>query len=267
MTAVDPALEIVRAMRGALAMFGLERRELDGSVYWIGGGQAPSPVLVLLHGTNDQAGTWARIIPLLINRYRLILPDLAGHGESEPKTGPIAISVVVDRLRRIIDHERVNDITLGGNSFGAWIALLYTLAHPEKVKRLVLESGGGLARPLGVPLVARDRETAMTILRGVHGPSYVPEEWVIDTLLARATDSPLLRLEGAMESFVDARLSQLDKPATLIWGADDGVVPVSYGEALQKLIRGATLHVIDGAAHIPHLQQPERFVECLTATS
>ncbi|HEX7419712.1 MAG TPA: alpha/beta hydrolase, partial [Thermoanaerobaculia bacterium] len=226
-----------------------------------------SPVLVLLHGTNDQAGTWARIIPLLINRYRLILPDLAGHGESEPKTGPIAISVVVDRLRRIIDHERVNDITLGGNSFGAWIALLYTLAHPEKVKRLVLESGGGLARPLGVPLVARDRETAMTILRGVHGPSYVPEEWVIDTLLARANDSPLLRLEGAMESFVDARVGQLDKPSTLIWGADDGVVPVSYGEALQKLIRGATLHVIEGAAHIPHLQQPERFVECLTATS
>lgn len=267
MTDTNPAVEIVRAMRGALAMSGLERKELDGSVYWIGGGQAPSPVMVLLHGTNDQAGTWARVVPLLTNRYRLILPDLAGHGESEPKTGPIALSVVVDRISRIIEHERVNDITLTGNSFGAWIALLYTLAHPEKVKRLVLESGGGLARPLGVPFVARDRETAMTILRAVHGPNYVPEEWVIDTLLARADNSPLLRLEGAMENFVDARLGRLDKPATLIWGADDGVVPLSYGHALQKLIRGSNLNVIEGAAHIPHLQQPERFVECLTATS
>ena len=264
MTATDPALEIVRAMRGALGMFGLERKEIDGSVYWTGG---TGETLVLLHGTNDQAGTWARVAPQLVRRYRLILPDLAGHGESEPKSGPIAFDVVVDRLHRILQNERATDITLGGNSFGAWIAILYTLAHPENVKRLVLESGGGLARPLGVPLIARDRETAAIILRAVHGPNYVPEEWVIDTLLARADDSPMLRLDGAMQNFVDGRLAQLDKPVTLIWGADDGVVPLSYGRAMKELIPGAMLHVIDGAAHVPHLQQPERFVECLTATS
>ena len=264
MTATDPALEIVRAMRGALGMFGLERRELDGSVYWIGG---KGETLVLLHGTNDQAGTWARVVPHLVSRYRLILPDLAGHGESEPKSGPIAFNVVVDRVHRILEHEHATGITLGGNSFGGWIAILYTLAHPENVKRLVLESGGGLARPLGVPLIARDRNTAVTILRAVHGPNYVPEEWVIDTLLARADDSPMLRLDGAMQNFVDGRLAQLDKPVTLVWGADDGVVPLSYGQAMKELIPGSQLRVIDGAAHIPHLQQPERFVECLTAIS
>ena len=264
MTATDPAVEIVRAMRGALGMFGLERKELDGSVYWTGG---TGETLVLLHGTNDQAGTWARVVPHLVNRYRLILPDLAGHGESEPKTGPIAFDVVVNRVHRILEQEQAADITLAGNSFGGWIAILYTLAHPQNVKRLVLESGGGLARPLGVPLTARDRNTAITILRAVHGPNYVPEEWVIDTLLARANDSPMLRLEGAMQNFVDTRLATLDKPVTLVWGADDGVVPLSYGQAMKELIPGAQLRVIDGAAHIPHLQQPERFVECLTATS
>ncbi len=265
MTATDPAVELVRMMRGALGAYGLARKELDGSVYWAGG--KGDETLVLLHGTNDQAGTWMRVVPLLVDRYRLILPDLAGHGESEPRFGPIAFSVIVDRLHRILDHEDARDIVLGGNSFGGWIAILYALAHPDRVKRLVLESGGGLARPLGVPLVARDRETAITILRAVHGPNYIPQDWVIDTLLARATDSPMLRLDGAMENFVDARLSQLEMPATLVWGADDGVVPLSYGEALENAIRGAKLRVIDGAAHIPHLQQPERFVECLTATS
>ena len=70
-----------------------------------------------------------------------------------------------------------------------------------------------------------------------------------------------------MQNFVDARVGQLDKPVTLVWGADDGVVPLSYGEAMKALIPGSKLRVIDGAAHIPHLQQPERFVECLTATS
>lgn len=265
MSASDPAVELVRVMRGALAAFGLTRKELDGSVYWTGG--KGDETLVLLHGTNDQSGTWARIVPALVNRYRLILPDLAGHGESEPRTGRIAFSMVLDRLDQILIHENANDIILGGNSFGAWIAVLYTLAHPDRVKRLVLESGGGLMRPLGVPMVANDRATATTILRAVHGPNYVPQDWVIDTLLARSTDSPMLRLDGAMESFIDGRISQLKTPATLIWGADDGVVPVAYGKELATLIHGSKLHIIDGAAHVPHLQQPEKFVECLTATS
>lgn len=265
MTVTDPALELVRMMRGTLGAFGLVRHEFEGSVYFAGG--KTGEWLVLLHGTNDQAGTWARVVPLLADRHRLIIPDLAGHGESEPKSGPIPFALVLQQLHRILEREEADDIVLTGNSFGAWIALLYALDHGDRVKRLVLESGGGLARPLGVPLIAQDRKSAITILRAVHGPNYIPAEWVIETLLARAGESPMLRLAGALESFVDRRLAELRKPATLVWGADDGVVPLSYAEALQSLIAGSELRVIEGAAHIPHLQQPERFVECLTATS
>src|SRR6185369_6510314 len=145
MTATDPAADLIRLMRASLGMAGLVRKELDGSVYWTGG--SGDETLVMLHGTNDQAGTWARVVPMLTSRYRLVLPDLAGHGESEPKSGPIAFNVVIDQLQRIIEQEKLDRFTLSGNSFGAWIAILYTLAHPERVKRLVLEGGGGLARP------------------------------------------------------------------------------------------------------------------------
>ena len=77
----------------------------------------------------------------------------------------------------------------------------------------------------------------------------------------------MLRLEGAAQNFLEARLSQIAVPTSLVWGEHDGVVPLSYAEALQKAITGAKLHVIEDAAHIPHLQQPEKFVACLTATS
>jgi pimeloyl-ACP methyl ester carboxylesterase len=147
------------------------------------------------------------------------------------------------------------------------MAILYALAHPQRVKRLLLEDGGGLQRPLTAPLVATDRDTAISMLRAVHGPNLAIEEWMIEALLERAANSPMLRLAELQPHFVGNRLQEITAPTTLVWGADDGVIPLSYARELERGIKGARLHVIDGAAHIPHLQRPERFVECLTAIS
>ena len=94
----DPVTALIATMRLALTVAGLERVvRPDGDVYWRGG-PANAPVVVLLHGVNDQAGTWAQVAGPLAKRVRLIVPDLAGHGESEPKTGPIPLPLIVARL-------------------------------------------------------------------------------------------------------------------------------------------------------------------------
>ena len=257
----------VAATRAALIAAGLERREVEGNVYFVGRAEA-RPTLVLIHGANDHAGTWASVVPLL-TQYRLIVPDLAGHGESAPASGPIPIPLMVDQLHTIIEYEcRTGfspSMSLAGNSLGAWIALLYALKHPDRVERLVLESGGGLMRPLAVPLIATNRDDAMIILRAVHGPNAVLPDWAVDALLRRAVDAPMLRLTE--HEFVDGRLGEVNVPTTVVWGADDGVIPRAYVEALRDGIAGARLEIIEGAAHIPHAQQPARFVSCLTATS
>ncbi|HEX6086860.1 MAG TPA: alpha/beta hydrolase [Thermoanaerobaculia bacterium] len=265
--------EFVRTTRAALVAAGFVRHERDGNVWFENVGQASAcpgqaeacPALVFIHGANDHAGTWFAVAPALAQRYRVIIPDLAGHGESEPRTGPIPLSLVVSKLEALLANER--DLTVAGNSLGGWVALLYTLRNRERVSRLVLESSGGLNRPLAVPLVARTREEALTILRAVHGPAYDAPEWVIESLLARATESPMLRLTELLEHDVEPRLGEIDVPTTLIVGADDGVVTRDYSDALRDRIPNATLRVIEGAAHIPHLQQPGRFLECLTSIS
>src|SRR6185436_13790486 len=166
-------------------------------------------------------------------------------GESAPKDGPLPISMLVERLHAVIPDEPV---TLVGNSLGGWLAMLYTLAHPARVARLVLEASGGLDLPFDSPTVARNREEATVILRNVHGPKFEPPEWVIEALLQRANDSPMLRVTEIAEHYVDARLGEIAAPTTIVWGADDGVVPWAYTEALKKGIPHATLHVIEGAA-------------------
>ena len=220
--------------------------------------------MVLLHGANDNAGTWFTVAAALARSWRLIVPDLAGHGESAPATGPIPISTVVEGLEKLLANER--GFTLVGNSFGGWMALIYTLRNPDRVSRLVLEASGGLSRPLAIALAARSREEALPILRAVHGPGFQPPEWAIDALLQRAVDSPMLRFTEVVEHDVESRLNEIRVPATLVWGANDGVLPLSYAEALHESIPGSQLRVIEGAAHIPHLHQPQRFLECLTAT-
>jgi pimeloyl-ACP methyl ester carboxylesterase len=282
---IKSTADFVRMTRSALAGAGFVRREIDGTVYWSTPHppsreakvafsprargekvpQADEGCLVLIHGANDQAGTWFAIAPTLAKTHRVIVPDLPGHGESAPAAGPIPISLIVDRLTAILDGEA--RVTLVGNSLGGWIALLYALRYPTRVERLFLEASGGLSRPLATPLTARTREEALPILRAVHGPHYEPPEWVIDALIERANGSPMLRLTELLEHDVEPRLGEIRTPATLLWGADDGVLPLSYGEALRDALPNATLRVIEGAAHIPHLQQPQRVLECLTSIS
>ena len=257
---------LIEFARASLLAAGLARCETQGSVYFTGG--SGKTTIVLLHGVNDQAGTWAQVVPALVKEHRLIVPDLAGHGDSEPKTGPIPLPLIVERVHAILEKEGAGKVTLVGNSMGAWVSMLYTLAHPERVERLVLESAAGLAIPPAVPLSATTRDEAMVILRAVHGPDATLPDWAPDALIARNTNSQMMRVVegGVFGHFLDAKLSQLKVPVTILWGAHDGVVPRSYVDKLLAGISGAQLKVIDGAAHIPHTQQPERFVECLRAT-
>ena len=91
---------------------------------------------------------------------------------------------------------------------------------------------------------------------------YEPQEWV-DRGAARSArdDSPMLRLTELLEHDIEPRLGELDAPSTLIWGADDGVLPlVLCRGAAGRRFPNADLQIIEGAAHIPHMQQPERFL-------
>src|SRR5262249_4978985 len=155
-----------------------------------------------------------------------------------------------------------------GNSMGGWVAMLYTLEHPECVDRLVLEDASGMAWIITAPLAPQNREQAIATLHAVNGPKADTPDWIIDYLIKPPVVPPMARVSqsGVLAHLVDNRLAEIKVPTTLIWGRDDGLLPVAYAEVLQKKIAGSKLQIIEGAAHIPHRQQPEKFLECLNAT-
>src|ERR1044071_1384178 len=98
---MNAAADFVRLTLAVLMASGFVRHENGGTVWFESSGAAAASAaetLVLVHGANDQAGTWFTVAPALARTYRVILPDLAGHGESAPDDGPIAISRIVSRL-------------------------------------------------------------------------------------------------------------------------------------------------------------------------
>jgi len=264
-----PLEAFVKMTRRGLARAGMIRRTIDAdgnSVVYFTGGNGDRTI-VLVHGVNDQAGSWVSVIPALMKDSRVIAIDLPGHGESAPATGPLPMLLLVKALQTVIDRESPEKpIVLVGNSMGGWVSMLYAADHPIRVSRLVLEDASGMSWDVShVPLFPRNREEALKLLRLVHGPETPIAGYLVDAMLKDAATMPQARIlqAGVIFAVVDTRLHDITMPVTLIWGANDGLLPIAYAEALQKHLPGSTLHVIDKAAHIPHRQAPAEFTRLL----
>jgi 2-hydroxymuconate-semialdehyde hydrolase len=264
-----PLEAFVKLTRRSLRRAGLQRREIaiHGArlVYFSGGRGAHT--MVLVHGVNDQAGSWSAVVPQLVGRFRVVTIDLPGHGESAPAAGPLPMRLLIDGLAAVIDRESPETpVILTGNSMGGWVSMLYASEHPERVSHLVLEDASGMAWDVShVPAFPQNREEALRLLRMVHGPDAPIPGYLVDAMLKLAPTLPQARVlaAGIGDWLVDARLPKLGLPVTLIWGAHDGLLSLDYAKALQAQIAGSHLHVIERAAHAPHRQCADDFARIL----
>jgi pimeloyl-ACP methyl ester carboxylesterase len=250
----------------ALAAAGLERQSLETEagrlVYWEGG---EGPPVVLLHGSGDAGGTWAAVAADLVGDYRLLIPDLAGHGASEPAEGVLPMGTIFAGLEALLDETALETPTLTGNSMGAWLAMLYAHRHPERVSRVIAINGGAiLGEPSDLTLMPADREQARRVMAALRDPSSPPlPDEVLDDIVARAGTGPIARmmldLAGMMGYLLDGKLSEIETPVDLLWGESDGLMKVSYAEKMAAGLPRARITLIPKCGHIPMGECPERF--------
>jgi len=217
------------------------------------------PPLVMLHGllVGNLATWYFGAAPELSRHHSIMLYDLRGHGRSEfAGTGYDTATMVADLLALTSDYQSV-PMTLVGHSFGGLVALRFALAHPDRVRRLVLVDAplpcavDGLAPPTGgddfgtpeqmiaaLPapvqaLFASDSRQARRLLRALH-------RLVVDSSLLAD-----LRAEPAIS---DAELAAYDGATSLIYGRD------SYcrgdGERLAAHLPGAQLQLLPGGHYL-----------------
>ncbi len=255
-------IAIFEAMeRWRLPVAGMERQEVSGPrgplVYWRGG---TGPYVFFLHGANDQAGTWVRVIRPLLGSHRVVLADLAGHGGSGPANGPLSVKDLVDGVESLVAAEAKDGrVTLVGNSLGGWLAIIYADRHPDRVLHVVLVNGAAIrgdGSEAKVNLLPKTREEARAAIEATTSPASPPlPSFVLDDLVRRAPGSPLARLMAAPpppeEYFVDARLGDFRTPVSLVWGEDDRVLPLSYATKVAGTLPVSRLARIPKCGHIP----------------
>jgi pimeloyl-ACP methyl ester carboxylesterase len=230
------------------------------------------PILLLLHGAGDHAGSWSKIAPQLAESYEVVIPDLAGHGHSDPATGPLSIDTMLRGLDSVISAKAPGQkLTIAGNSLGAWLAFLYAKDHPEKVERIVAIDGGPIRgeRPDLVPLPT-NREEAAKLFDAILDPgSPHPPGFVLDDVVRVSHNGPIGRMAsvGAAEMskyLLDGKLGTFTTPVDLIWGESDRLIPLSYAQRMNAELPAVRLTTLHRCGHIPQQECPIAFTKALT---
>ena len=106
-------------------------------------------VLLLVHGMGGSSNSWSGVIPLLAKKYRVIAPDLLGHGESDKPRGDYSVGAFAVLLRDLLDALDVTRVTVIGHSLGGGIAMQFAHQHRQYCERIVLISSGGFGGDVG----------------------------------------------------------------------------------------------------------------------
>lgn len=264
-----PIASFERLGRRALAGAGLVRGVVTGPSgpieVWSGGS---GPVVILVHGANDYAGTWARVAPALLARHRVVAFDLPGHGNSAPQTGPLSVGDLVAGIEAVVAKEQA-PVTLVGNSLGGWLSLIVAKRRPEAVGHVVLVNGAATESKFadGIDLLPKDRASAQRVMAAAMAPGApATPGFVLDDIVRRAPGSALARLQAKpieREWFIDEAIPTLDLPVSILWGEADRVLPLEYARSFAPLFRRSRLETIPSCGHIPQRECPDALAAAL----
>ena len=260
---------------------GLEERLADVKGvrmrYFVGG---EGPPLLLVHGLGGAASNWLELIPLLLRRHRLLVPDLPGHGGSAALPAVSGLEPFADRIALVAEREGMLPAPVVGHSLGGMVVLRWALRRPGDVQALVLAGAAGLS--IG-NVWGRQLLSFFTAVR----PGRIAarhRRWVARSPLLRrfvfgfvSVADPVSLTNEAVEGFLAAQLLHTDVdsawqalrrddprqeleriqcPVLVLWGAEDAQLPLDDAFEYTRRLR-ARLRVIPGCGHLLIGERPD----------
>lgn len=243
--------------------------------------------LILMHGVGGHAEAYARNIRRLSAHFHVLAIDLVWHGFSSTPAVPQAmLPVYVDQVLDLMDDLGCNRVSLEGESLGGWVALEFSLKHPDLLDKLVLNTSYGVKfkadtvreddtagldqlRERSVAAISNPtRDTVRKRLEWLMAsPDQVSEELIdVRYLIYNMPDTQhalkavfdiSFRPNRADKLIPEERLSEIKAPTLVLWADKNPGAGPDVGERLARLIPGANYHCVYGAAHWPQWERAE----------
>ena len=247
--------------------------------------QGNGPAVIMLHGTGGHAEAFSRNFRNLSADFHLYAMDLLWHAQSEkPSFKGKTLELWVDQVIDLMDSEGIDQAHIEGESLGGWVGLYLALAHPGRVKSLVLNTTGGVKLPeemlhtadLGDlkarSIAAISNPTAESVRKRLEwlmaSPERVTDE-LVDLRLAYYSDPAVqeglrnvfnTQLDPAFRDkheLSEEQLKALRCPSLVLWTDKNPHRDVAAGQQIANRIPNSRFHVIKDAAHWPQWEKPE----------
>jgi pimeloyl-ACP methyl ester carboxylesterase len=228
--------------------------------------------LLYLHGAIGFPG-WLPFFDRLSQRFEVLAPDHPSFGRSTTPEWLDEVGDLAYFYLDLIDALRLDGVHLVGHSLGGWVALELAVRSTARIRTLTLLDSAGI-RIKGKPMpdiLVMDREETTRLA--------FADPRMVERILATPL-TPEMQEQFARDRVAAARLAwqprffnphlrkwlhRVTVPTQIVWGEHDGIIPPDYAAEFQKLIPGAKLLMVPGAAHSPHVETPEIVLDAIAA--
>ena len=256
---------------GRCYAFRMQVRSSDANIFYEVLGKGPD--LVLLHPFPVNHHIWDPIAERLANYYRVIRPDLRGHGDSETGEGSATMAKHAGDVLKICEDIGVERAVFCGNSIGGYVMFELWRRQRERIRGMVLcgtKAGADNAEARGNRLKAADtveREGPEPFIEGML-PKVLGESTRRNRLdmverarnmMRKMTVTGIAAVQRGMAERPDSTptLATIDVPTLVIVGEEDVATPRAEAEIIARGIRGSRLAVVPGAGHYVPLERSE----------
>jgi 3-oxoadipate enol-lactonase / 4-carboxymuconolactone decarboxylase len=244
-------------------------------IHWRRDGDPSLPPLVLANSLGTDHHLWDPVMPRLADFFHVIRMDGRGHGASDAPPGEYDLALLARDLLAVADAAGIGRFDLVGVSLGGMIGQWLGLNAPGRLRRLVLCNTSARMVPAGMAArIAAVRDGGLaSVADTVLGRFFTQRFIARGNAHYHSVRETLLALDpvgyaGACAAVRDMdlldELPRIGVPTTVVVGRHDQSTPPAMGEAIAAAIPGATLVELD-CAHLPHSEDPPRFIALLMA--